>query len=42
MLANISLVTMNEGESNFECMESTTLKIDKRSLISWHILVRLV
>lgn len=42
MLANISLVTMNEGESNFECIESAALKMDKRALISWHMLLRLV
>lgn len=42
MLANISLVTINEGESNFECIESAALKMDKRSLISWHMLLRLV
>lgn len=34
MLENISLVTMKEGESNFDCMVSTALKIDRRSLIS--------
>jgi len=42
MLANISLVTMNEGESNFKCIESAALKMDKRSLISWHMLLKLV
>lgn len=40
ILANISLVTINEGESNFDCIVSTALKIDKRSLISWHILLK--